>query len=316
MGLIVEKIVSIFLIMAVGFVANRIGILPKEGNKFLTNLLIQIITPCMICSSITSKVLTEETFLATFQTLGLAALFFIAAAGLGYLLCRYVLRVASEDIGTYAFAFGSLNSGFMGFPITLALFGQDVLYFMVLHNIMLTIYTYTFGPTILSLGSKEKKSFNWKAFLLSFCNINAVVAFISIIMLFAGLHLPAVLFQTTETIGNATVPVSMLLVGMQLGDSNPLGMLKHGRMVAISVVKMLLLPVLTFLAINWLPLAVNVKVCLIFAAVFPAAVAAVPVTAMEGKNSLASAETVAFTTLLSVITVPLFAAILMGYYNI
>ena len=91
--------------MAVGFVANRIGILPKEGNKFLTNLLIQIITPCMICSSITSKVLTEETFLATFQTLGLAALFFIAAAGLGYLLCRYVLRVASEDIGTYAFAF-------------------------------------------------------------------------------------------------------------------------------------------------------------------------------------------------------------------
>ncbi len=135
-------------------------------------------------------------------------------------------------------------------------------------------------------------------------------------MLFAGLHLPAVLFQTTETIGNATVPVSMLLVGMQLGDSNPLGMLKHGRMVAISVVKMLLLPVLTFLAINWLPLAVNVKVCLIFAAVFPAAVAAVPVTAMEGKNTLASAETVAFTTLLSVVTVPLFAAILMGYYNI
>ena len=108
----------------------------------------------------------------------------------------------------------------------------------------------------------------------------------------------------------------MLLVGMQLGDSNPLGMLKHGRMVAISVVKMLLLPVLTFLAINWLPLAVNVKVCLIFAAVFPAAVAAVPVTAMEGKNTLASAETVAFTTLLSVVTVPLFAAILMGYYNI
>ena len=159
-----------------------------------------------------------------FQTLGLAALFFIAAAGLGYLLCRYVLRVASGDIGTYAFAFGSLNSGFMGFPITLALFGQDVLYFMVLHNIMLTIYTYTFGPTILSLGSKEKKSFNWKAFLLSFCNINAVVAFISIIMLFAGLHLPALFCsRRSETIGDATVPISMLLVGMQLGDSNPLG---------------------------------------------------------------------------------------------
>lgn len=314
MSLIVEKIVSIFLIMAVGFAANRIGVLPKEGSGFLTNLLIKIITPCMICSSITSKELTDDTFSATLQTLGIAMTFFILAALLGYVLCKYVFRIDQEDIGTYAFAFGSLNSGFMGFPVTLALFGQDILYFMVIHNITLTVYTYSLGSIILSMGSKEKKSFSWKAFLRSFCNINAIVAFISILMLFAGLHLPSIIFQTTETIGNATVPVSMLLVGMQLGDTNPIKMLKHGKMVAVSVTKMLLLPVLTFLAINWLPIAVNVKICVIFAAVFPAAVAAVPVTAMEGKNALASAETVAFTTLLSVITVPVFAAILMGYY--
>ena len=294
--------------------ANRMGVLPKEANEFLTSLLIKIITPCMILSSITSKELTDETFAATVETLIFAILFFVLAAVVGYILCRFVIHVDKEDLGMYAFTFGSINSGFIGFPITLALFGSDILYLMVIHNIALTVYLYSFGPTILGLGDRGKKSFDFKSFLLSFWNINAIVSLISIVMLFAGLHLPSALFETAETIGDATVPVSMLLVGMQLGDTNPVKMLAHGKMVAISLTKMLLLPVLTFLAVNWLPIPTGVKLCLTFAAVFPAAVAAVPVTSLEGKNALSCAEVVAFTTLLSIITIPVFAAALTEIY--
>ena len=319
MGLIVEKIVSIFLIMAVGFVANRTGVLPREGNKFLTNLLIKVIAPCMIFSSITSKELTDDTFAATLYTLLGAALFSVCAAVLGWVLCKYLLRVSPlEDVGVYAFVFASLNSGFMGFPITLALFGQDILYFMVVHNITLTLYLYTLGPIILSMssqGSQKKSAFDLRSLLASLLNINTIVAFVSIILLFAGLHLPALLFESIETIGNATVPISMLLVGVQLGESNPLKIIKNGKLVAISVLKMFLLPVLTFLAVNWLPILPEVKLCMTFAAVFPGAVAAVPVVAIEGKNSLTCAEMVAFTTFLSVATVPLFAAFLMHWYG-
>lgn len=314
MGLIIGKIISIFLIMAVGFAAYRFGVLPKEGNKILTNLLIKIITPCMILSSITSKELTDDTFAATIWTFVGALVFFIASAIVGYLLSKYVLRLPAADIGTYAFTIGSINSGFMGFPITLALFGADILYFMVIHNIALTIYLYSFGGVILGWGAEGRGTFDWKRFLHSFFNINAIVSFISIVMLFAKLHLPDFLFETAETIGDATVPVSMLMVGMQLGETNPLKMLKHGKMVAASVLKMLLFPVLTFLAVNWLPFTAGVKLCLVFAAVFPAAVAAVPLTDMEGKNTLASAEIVAFTTLISIATIPIFATLLTGYY--
>ncbi len=313
MGLIVEKIVSIFLIMAVGFVANRAGVLPKEANGFLTNLLIKIITPCMIISSITSKELTDETFVATIETLALAMAFFILAALAGYLLGK-LFHVGANDLGTYAFTFGSINSGFMGFPITLALFGADILYLMVIHNITLTIYLYSLGSIFLAMGSGSKKSFSIKSFFKSFLNINAIFSFVSIAMLFAGLHLPSALFETTELIGDATVPVSMLLVGMQLGDTNPLKMLAHGKMVAFSFIKMLLLPAVTFLAVNWLPIPDGVKLCMVFAAVFPAAVGAVPVVALEGKDALPSAEMVAFTTLISIVTIPASAAFLTEYF--
>ena len=153
-----------------------------------------------------------------------------------------------------------------------------------------------------------------KSFFVSFWNPNAVASVISLVMLFAGLHLPKLIFEPVQTLGDATIPLSMLLVGLQLSESNISGLIKNGKILAFSLVKMLLLPVLTFFAVNWLPLAVSVKICLIFAAVFPAAVAVAPVTAMENKNSLAAAELIAITTLLSVGTIPLFATLLTQFY--
>ena len=314
MILIIEKIVSIFLIMAIGFFANRIGVLPKEANDVLTSVLIKIITPCMLISSITSKELSEDTVSATIQIFCGGLIFFIVCAFISFILSKYVFHIKEDEVGTYAFTLGSINSGFMGFPVTLALFGSEILYFMVIHNITLTVYMYSFGPVILAAGHGRKSSFNWHPFLKSFLNINTIVSFISIIMLFAGLHLPSFLFDTVESVGDATVPISMLLVGLQLGQSNPLKILKNGKMVALSLIKMLTFPVLTFLAVNWLPLATSVKVCMVFAAVFPAAVAAAPVTSLEGKDPVPSAEMIAFTTLVSVATIPLFAALITAYY--
>ena len=77
---------------------------------------------------------------------------------------------------------------------------------------------------------------------------------------------------------------------------------------------MLLLPFLFFLCVNWLPLSAYVKTALIFAAVFPSAVATAPVCAMEGKGSLTAAKLIAITTLLSVGTIPLFATLLTQFY--
>ncbi len=316
MLLIIEKIVSIFLIMALGFIANRVGVLPKEANDFLTNLLIKVITPCMVFASITSKELEDDTVAATIQVFFGALVFFMVAALIGFLLSKYVFRAKPEQIGIYTFTYGSINSGFMGFPITLALFGSEILYFVVIHNITLTIYLYSIGPAILALCSGEKASFSWKTFFHSFLNINTIASVVSIFMLFTGLHLPDFLFDTVESVSDATVPVSMLLVGMQLGQTNPLKMLANGKMVGLSLIKMLTLPVLTFLAVNWLPLSVSVKVAMVFAAVFPAAVATVPVVTLEGKDSIATAEIVAFTTLVSVATIPIFATLITAYYSL
>lgn len=333
MELVVGKVLAIFLLMAAGFGVGRLKVLPEGSNTTLNVLLIKVITPCMILSSITSKELTDDTLSMTLQTFAGSVVFFAIAGVLGYFFAKHMLRVSpSSNIGVYTFAFASINTGFMGFPVTLALFGQDIFYLMVMQNVILTVYLYSAGPLMLRLGCESDEILPagtadtvkttgtagsgsaLKSFFMSFWNPNAVASVISLVMLFAGLHLPKLIFEPVQTLGDATIPLSMLLVGIQLSESNISGLIKNGKILAFSLVKMLLLPVLTFLAVNWLPLAVSVKVCLIFAAVFPAAVAVVPVAAMENKNSLAAAELIAITTLLSVGTIPLFATLLTQFY--
>lgn len=315
MAIILSKIAAIFLIMAVGFGINKTGVIPSNATKYFVDLLLMVTTPCMILCSVTSKEFNPDVATSTVQVFICGILFFAGSFVLGYFLCKKILKVSpADDLGVYIMAFSTVNNGFMGFPITQAIFGSDILYLMILHNICLTLYMYSAGPFILNMNS-GKGSFDLKRLLKTFCNPSTILSIVSIIMLFAGLHLPALLFDSMELIGDITVPLSMLVVGMQLGDSNIGRIIKNKALLATSLLKMLLVPLLVFLIVNWLPIAADVKVAVIFAAAFPTAVVTSALALMEKKNSLLAAEIIALTTLISVVIIPAAALFLTGYYG-
>jgi len=315
MSVIIGKIVSIFLITAVGYVANRRGILPDASNKYLVDLMMLITCPCMIISSITTTELTDGTALLTIQMLGYAVIWFALSTLLARILCLRILRIkAEEGAGVYIACIATLNNGFMGLPISFALFGDDVLFLMILFQTILVAYVYSVGVIDVNYGAKTHTSF--RSILKSLANPCTLSAVFSFILLFAGIRLPEVLFSTIDSVGSITVPLSMMVVGIQLGSSNLGKVLGSRSLVISSVVKMVFWPLLTFLAVNWLPLPVNVKITLTFGAAFPAAVAVVPIASMEGRDSVLAAELVAFTTLLSIATLPVCALLLMGYYGV
>ena len=317
MSIIFGKVLSIFLIIGVGFLANKAGVLPDSSNKFLVDLLIMITSPCMILTSIASKELTDDTLGISLQIFLAAIIYFVVLSLLGYLLYGKILKFKpKEDIMIYTMILASMNCGFMGFPITLSLFGNDILYLMVLVNVIHTLYLYPFGTIQLNIGSSKGNSFNLKETLRAAANPCAIAAVIGIILLFTGIKLPEILFSSMEMIGDSTVPLSMLLVGVQLGNSNFSRIFRNRKLVATCLMKMFLVPVLVFLAVNWLPLASDLKVTLIFASCFASGVGIVPVISMENRNSLLAAEGVALTTLFSMVIIPAASMFLISWYGL
>lgn len=313
---ILSKIASIFLIMGVGFFLNRANILPSSSNKYFVDLLMFVTTPCMILSSVTANEFDENMKSATVEVLLCGIGFFVVLFLLGYVFLKKIIKVKpADDLGVYILSFSTVNNGFMGFPITNAVFGGNILYLMVIHNICLTVYMYSAGPFILNMHSGRSK-FSFKKLLKTFCNPSTIFSLAAVAMLFLGWKLPNMINETVSLIGDITVPLSMMVVGMQLGDSNIRRIVKNKDLLILSLFKMFAVPVIIFFIMNLLPVDNTVKVAITFASAFPTAVVASAIAMMEKKNSLLAAEIIALTTLISLACIPACAVFLHTYYGI
>jgi len=313
LNVIITNIVAVFLIMGVGFVANRIGLLPEKANDYLSPLLIKITTPCLVLATISSKEIEEGMAGVVLMDMACCAMYFVVFCFLGWLLCAKIMKIPSErDTGVYIMLFASINNGFIGLPITYAIFGEEKLFYMVFFQMILMVYIY--GPGTFQMHYGEKGGGHGLSALKSVLGPGTIAAILGIILLFMGTHLPEVLFKAIESIGSATTPISMILIGVQLGSSNFKKIVKNKELMIESTLKMIFTPVITFLLVNWLPIPNALKLVLIFGSSFPSAVATAPIAATEGKDSRLAAEGVALTTLMSLVTIPLTAYVVSLLY--
>ncbi len=306
------RVLVIFAMIGVGFMANKVGILPLESKKYLTDLLLSISLPCMIISSMLGKTLDGETKKETQLVLiGSLAFFILASIGALFAL-RLMKRTPVEDQGVLMVIMVAVNSGFMGFPISKAAFGDHIFFLMVMQNIVLNFYMFGIAAIQMHYRDAEKKAFLGS--LKAVINPPVIAVIIGFALMVAKVNLPSGVVDFVDMMGDATIPLSMIVVGLQLAGSNFSKLLVNRDLITSSLINVLAVPIITLTLIHFLPIPNTVKITLAFASAFPCAVAVVGVAIKEGKNSELMAGGVALTTILSLFTLPVMAAILQWLY--
>ena len=158
MAVVFGRVIAIFSLVLLGFIVNRKKILPDESRKYLINLMMYITAPCMAASSIYMKELSPQVVKSTFQVVIGAAVFFVVATVFSIIIVKILKFKPIEETGLYVVAITSVNNGFMGFPVTKAIFGEDIFYFMVMHNVISCFYLYGVVPLLLKMGRKDVKA--------------------------------------------------------------------------------------------------------------------------------------------------------------
>ena len=244
-----------------------------------------------------------------------AAVFFGLFALAGWFLCVKVMKLENDsNCGVYIMLFATINNGFMGLPITLEVFGEEAMFFVVFFQMMLLIFVFGPGIAITNYGDKKEKEKGKGSVIRNIFNHNTIAALLGILVMVTGLKLPELVMKPVGLIGDITTVISMLVIGIQLGTSNFRKIRGNRALMTESILKMLLVPVITFLLVNWLPISSVIKLALVFGAAFPSAVIVSPIAFTEGKDGTLAAEGVALTTLISVITIPAAALILSAIY--
>ena len=313
------KVLVIFLMAAIGYIASKTGTLPREANPYMVDLLMNITCPAMILSGMTSVTLTAAAKVHVAQVMIGSLVFFGAGMAIAYFLVKAMGYDPAEDRGVLMVLICSCNTGFMGFPVTRSIFGDYFFFLLVMENVILNVYLFILVPWQMTFGTGTaveggSASARTARFLRSMVNPNNVCVVLGLIFLFGRIPLPGPLSEMVNMIGDATVPISMIVIGLQLAERPLSELFTNGRLVICCLMNVILVPFLTFLAVNWLPLAPESKLILIFAACFPAAVIPVALASKQGKNATLMAQGVSLSTLLSMATLPLAATLLMNLY--
>jgi predicted permease len=299
---ILSQMAVLFIILAVGYAANKFSILTAESNKLLSKLVVNIAMPCTILNSVLSGHVSS--------TGSDAALFMAVSFGafaLAFLLCvplPRLLKAPKGDGGMYRFMIAFGNVGFMGFPVIQAIFGPGAAFYVSLFNIAFSVLCFSVGLVMVSGGS-GKISFRF------FINPTMIVSILTVILFYARIQVPAVLTDTVALISQMTTPSSMLVIGSTLAAFPFRGVFTEKRIYPVALIKLIILPVMTWLIFRLFihdPLMLGVLVML---AAMPTAANATMLSMVYGGNEELASKGIFLTTLFSIATIPLLILLLL-----
>ena len=288
-----QQVAELFILMGLGALGAKTGLLRPEGKQTLSNLLVNLVVPAMIINSYRMDFSPEilRNLLAAFALSILSSL-------LGFVI-TLLFTARSKDSRTPIFRFACIfsNAGYMGLPLISALFGSEGLLYASAYFTIFNLLLWTLGYSIVSGSSDPKKV---AGSLLRCPAIYAIV--VGLVLYLFQIPLPSLL-------GAMNTPLSMLITGMLIASGDLRRILTDKHIWELTVVRMFFIPVLTiaaFAALGLFRYGMATQVVLLLECCPAAAITSVFAVQFRHDEQFA-AGSVVLTTLLSILFLPLCA---------
>lgn len=303
--LLLQQMVVLFLLMAVGFYCYKKSIITDEVSKKLSAIVVNIANPAMVLTGCMSddKIHGSELILTAVVMVGIYVVLLILAQ-----IVPRLLRVEKKSRGTYGAMTVFTNIGFMGFPVVAALYGSGALLYASLFTIPYNVLIYTYGVSSMSVDKNKAKT---GSSLKRILNAGVIACVITVIVYLLELPIPTFIKNTVTHLSNLTAPLSMMVIGASLATINLRKLFTDVKLLLFSAIKLIVIPVIGVLIIRqFVDNEVICGVCMVMLATPVGSMTAMLAQQYEGDYEMAS-RGVALTTVLSVLTMPL-VAMLVG----
>lgn len=288
------------LLVGAGVILRKQGILKETVNSVLTDLLIYLILPCNIISSFfidfNKDVLKGFGIILIIATLiQLSSLVF---ANLFY------NREASGRKKVLQYATICSNAGFMGNPIAENVYGAAGLMYASIFLIPQRIVMWSAGISYFTENSDYKRVI--KKVLLHPC---IVAVYIGMILMLLQISLPFFLKETIRSVGSCTTTISMVLIGTILAEVKP-GNILDKSIMKYTFIRLVLIPFLVFAGCRLLHVTSLLSGVSVLLTGMPAGSTTAILAAKYDGDYIFATKCVVVSTLLSLVTIPLWCLIL------
>ena len=279
--------ITLMLMILAGTLGQHLGIITEGFQNGLSKFLMNLILPCSILGAFTKEI-GGNVWAQSAQILLVMVGVHIFYILLGMLVGR---AFPEKQRAVAKFAILCPNTNFMGMPVISGIYGDIGVLLLSVALFPVRAFVLTVGISYFVMGQSK----NWVLRLLKNPAVWAVIAGIFVMVL--GLRFPAPIEKAITSLGSCTTPLSMILIGGVV--------LKDKRVWGFCLLRLVLIPLLLLAVLACLPLDPTAAGVAVMLSALPAGAMTVIYTKEYGSDENFSAACVIFSTVLSIVTIPL-----------
>lgn len=301
MTMAARQVLILYMIVAVGFAADRLHVFGQSTAKRSNDLLFYIVTPAVMIQSFMKTEFKKETAGAFF----IAFLCMMGTLVVANLIAIPFFNKSGEHRAIFKYASGYGNMGYMALPLCQALLGSEGVLYCSAGVIAFNILSFTHGIWIMT-RDREKSSFEYKKIIL---NPGVISVLIGMPLFVFGIELPDAIDSAVDYIASLNTPLAMIFFGTYIANTDLKTMFKVKENYIVALLKLIVLPLVMLAGLRLCGVSgVLLTACVISAAV-PSANNTVMFSAKYGNDTGVASKAVTFTSLLSVLTIPVMIAL-------
>ena len=208
-------VTTVFLVGFLGYLLVRRGWVGPEMTKNLPRIITTIVLPAYLFRNITSGFERDQLL-----TLLYGSLLPLCSLSLSFALAYFLARATGMRHGRrgiFRTGFSVSSAVIIGLPVSAALFGEEALQYALLYFIANATFLWTLGNySIARDGEKADVRLFSLATLRHICSPPLIGFLAGLTMVLLGLHLPAFLDKTIKYVGDMSIGLSLMYVGMML----------------------------------------------------------------------------------------------------
>jgi malonate transporter and related proteins len=238
-------VLPIFALVLVGYLSRRMSVLGPHATGELNRFVVYLALPALlfdIMANTTWAALYQPGFVATFG-LSCACVFALTVA----IRLRRPRHLADACLDALNAAYA--NTGFIGIPLCLVVFGRDSLPAATVATIMTVCVLFAVAIILIEIGLQTERR---TARLLlkvgrSLCRNPLLVSpVLGAAVAAAGLHIPASGETFLKQLGGAASPCALVALGLFLAEKQPSTQRQTGATALLVGLKLLLQPVIAW----------------------------------------------------------------------
>lgn len=298
---ILQQMAVIAILVLIGVYLQKKDIVDDLTEKKLSVIIIDIVNPALILSCVLSGNMTVS-HKELLQAVGVGFVIYIGLCILGFLIPK-VLPVPKDEKKYYNMMCVYTNVGFIGIPLAKAVLTSNAMIYVVVFNVLYSLFFYTHGMQVLG-GENSHMS------LKKMLNPGTIMSILTLVIFWFDISLPAVLANSIIYLGNATVFLSMSLLGVSIAKLPVKEGLKEKGIWGFVLLRMLVVPTILVLILNALHFNKEMVEAFFLMTALPAGNLSLIQAEKSGQDTAVLSKGIMVTTILCFATITVLMSIL------